>query len=48
MISGQIAVDLHIMCATFITFRVFEAFLVRIHELVLFRMVAAETVAVDI
>ena len=48
MISSQIAMDLHIICATFITFRVLKAFLVRIHELVFFRMVAAEPVAVEL
>ena len=33
-----------ILCATFINFRVVEARLVRMHELVFFRMVAAEQV----
>ena len=45
MILSQMAIDLHILCATVISFRVVEALLVRMHELVFFKMVTAEPVA---
>ena len=39
--------DLHV-CVTFISFGVLEALLVRMHELVVFKMVAAENVAAEL
>ena len=36
--------DLHILCAIFISFRVLEALLIRMHALVFFKMVVAAPV----
>ena len=41
-IWSQMAMDLHILSAIFISFLVFKALLVRNHELVFFKIVAAE------
>ena len=37
-----------LVCATFISFRVLEALLVRMHERLFLRMVAAEPVAAEL
>ena len=40
--------DLLGLCATFISFEALQAFLVRMYELVFFRMVAAQPVATEL
>ena len=42
MIMSQMAMGLHIVCATFISLGILGALLVRMHERIFFRMVAAE------
>ena len=48
MILSQMAMDLHVLCATFISFGVLGALLVRMHGLVFFKMVAAELEAAEL